>query len=180
MATPILYQTSIPVLTLQLEALRAIVKKGAEWCKANNKDDTDLVLSRLAPDMNVCAMKRPFLYLVCVDLGDPYPCILQIQGCCNVWKLLTMVAPIPPPNALPASSDNPQDPIAWKFESFAELDSRLEMTLQYLQNLDAKAFEGKEGAEGELLGMVFNGLGFVQDMIPPNCTCSTLPPLIFA
>nr|POF04067.1 hypothetical protein CFP56_21823 [Quercus suber] len=149
MTTPVLYRITVPVLILQLEGLRAVVYQGAESCTAGKHDQRKLIESRLAPDM--------------------LPLAFQVQTCCRVTTLLSQLTPLPEFTALPASSDDPKNMLGWIYESFADLDARIALTLEYLRSLDSSAFEGKENEPIQFMSMKYDSaVSFVQDFLFPN------------
>nr|POF13140.1 hypothetical protein CFP56_10288 [Quercus suber] len=152
MATPILYRISVPFFITQLEGLRTILKQGAESCKAGKHDEKTLIESRLIDDM--------------------LPLAFQVQICCKLAGFLGQVAPVAPNSALPPSSDDPKNNLGWIYEPFADLDSRIVVTLEYLRSLDAKSFEGKEDDEVQFMSRKFqSGFDFVEQFMLPNCKC---------
>jgi hypothetical protein len=47
------YDLTVPILVRALEQLKAVLQKGEQWCKDNNKDANILIEGKLAPDMKV-------------------------------------------------------------------------------------------------------------------------------
>jgi uncharacterized protein len=116
-----LYDVSIPLFIRNLKNLTAILQKGQEFAKEKGVPESQLLETRLAPDMAAL----PF----------------QIQRVSDISKGVAVrvggADPVP-------MEDNEK--------TFPELYARIQKTIDVLEAVDPKSFDGKETAEVTIRG----------------------------
>ncbi|KAF3903636.1 hypothetical protein AA313_de0205355 [Arthrobotrys entomopaga] len=140
MASPLLFEMTVPVMRRAVSNLKGVLKIGEKYANENNIPTTDMINWKLAEDMK--------------------PLSFQIQTVSNTVKM-TSVRLIG--IDLPVMDDNEST----LEELYARLDKTSEI-LEKLEKDHAAEYEGKETAEVTMMEKKFTGKNYVQVFAVPN------------
>jgi len=145
MSSPITFHSAaLTPILAGLKNIHVVLTKGATHIESLSHDAADYTSARLAPDM--------------LNLAE------------QVYRLTDSAKAIPPR----VNPENKALTLPDVETTFPELLERIENTIAYLESIDAKTFEGREGEDVILLlakGAVrveFKALEYVQIYAQPN------------